>query len=121
MLAKIGNFVFDFNNKDIDSISHQLNIGWDRQQRQGNHTYTQKSGTWEEETTFKGKLVLKSVRVLDDFENAIKEGKPIRLTLGTGESYEVAIDNLTRTKSGFLRNGGFRFQEYSIKMQRYFK
>lgn len=121
MLAKIGSFVFDLNNKDIASISHQISIGWNKQNRLGNHQYTQKDGKWEEGISFSGKLILKSVNILKDFEDMAKDGKPVRMTLGTGESFKIVIESVSRTKSGFFKDGKFRYQEYSISMQRYFK
>jgi phage protein U len=121
MLAKVGSFIFDINNKDIQSIAHQLSFGWNRQSRLGNHNYTQKSGKFEESISFSGKLILKSVSTLKAFEDMAKEQKPQRLTLGTGESYKITIDSISRTKSGFLKDGKFRYQEYSISMQRYFQ
>lgn len=75
----------------------------------------------EESVTFSGKLIMRSVNALKDFENMAKEQKPVRLTLGTGESYQVTIESLNRTKSGFLKDGKYRYQEYSIPLQRYFK
>jgi len=121
MLAKIESFVFDLNNKDIQSISHQLSLGWNKQKRVGSHTYTQRDGLWEESISFNGKLILKSVNILKNFEDMAKEQKPVRLTLGTGESYQITIESLNRSKSGFLKDGKFRYQEFSITMQRYFK
>lgn len=122
MLAKIGSFIFDLNNKDIQTISHQLSFGWNRQKRLGTHSYTQRDGLWEEAITFSGKLILKSVNILKDFEDMAKEQLPVRMTLGgTGESYMITISDLSRTKSGFLKDGKYRYQEYSISMQRYFK
>jgi len=121
MLAKIGDFIFDLNNKDIQSISHQLSFGWNRQKRISEHSYTQREGLWEESISFSGKLILKSINILKDFEEMAKEQLPQRLTLGTGESYKITIESISRTKSGFLKDGKFRYQEYSISMQRYFK
>ena len=121
MLAKVGEFIFDLNNKDISAISHQLSFEWYKQKRIGNHTHTQQSGKWEESISFSGKLLLKSKSILKDFEEMAKEQIPVRLTLGTGESYKVTIENVSRTKSGFFKDGNFRYQEYSITMGRYFK
>lgn len=122
MLAKIGSFIFDLNNKDIQTISHQLSFGWNKQKRLGTHSYMQRDGLWEEAITFSGKLILKSVNILKDFEDMAKEQVPVRMTLGgTGESYMITISDLSRTKSGFLKDGKYRYQEYSISMQRYFK
>lgn len=121
MLAKIEEFLFDLNNVDIESIQHKLNFGWNRQKRLGNHQHTQRDGLWEESITFSGKLIIKSVNALKEFEDKAKEQIPLRITLGSGESYMVTIDEINRTKSGFLKNGKYRYQEYSISMQRYFK
>jgi len=121
MLAKIDSFVFDLNNKDIQTISHQLSFGWDKQKRLGSHVYTQRDGLWEENITFTGKLILKSVNILKEFEDMAKEQLPVRLTLGTGESYKITIESLSRSKSGFMKDGKFRYQEFTISMQRYFK
>jgi phage protein U len=121
MLAKVGEFIFDLNKKDIQSISHQLSFGWDRKKRLANHNFTQRDGLWEETISFSGKLLLMSVNSLDAFEDMAKEQLPQRLTLGTGKSYKIVIDNISRTKSGFLKDGKYRYQEYSISMQRYFQ
>ena len=121
MLAKVGEFIFDLNNKDIADISHQLNFPFDTQKRIGNHEYTQKRGQWEEDVNFNGKLILKSVNILKEFEDMAKEQLPVRLTLGTGESYKVTIKSMSRTKSGFLKDGKFRYQGFSIAMRRYFE
>ena len=121
MLAKVGEFVFDLNNKDISEITHRLSFGWNTQKRIGNHEYNQKSGKWEESVSFNGKLILKSKSILKEFEDTAKEQIPVRLTFGTGESYKVTIDSISRTKSGFFKDGNFRYQEYSISMRRYFE
>jgi len=121
MLAKIDDFLFDLNKNDIDSIQHQLSLTWNRQTRLGNHQYTQREGSWEETLSFGGKLLMQSVNALKEFEDLVKTGKPVRLTLGTGESYEVTINSLDRTKKSFLKDGKYRHQEYSISLQRYFK
>jgi phage protein U len=62
-----------------------------------------------------------SVNSLDAIEDMAKEQLPQRLTFGTGKSYKIVIDNISRTKSGFLKDGKYRYQEYSISMQRYFQ
>ncbi len=121
MILKIATFVFNLNDTDIDSIQHQLSFGWNRQQRVGNHQHTQRDGLWSESINFAGKLVMKSVSSLNDFEEIAKKQLPVRITFGTGESYQVTIDSLSRTKSGFLKDGKYRYQEYSISLQRYFK
>ena len=120
MLAKLGDFVFEMNDTDIKTITHQLSFGFNRQKRLGNHSYTQSDGLWEESISFSGKLILKSVNTLKSFEGMAKEKKPLRLTLGTGESFMVTIESISRTKSGFFKDGKFRYQEYSISLQRYF-
>ncbi len=121
MLAKVGDFVFDLNNKDIISLTHQISLKWNKQKRLGNHQYIQKDGEFEETISFNGKLILKSVNILKSFEDMAKEAKPVRMTLGTGESYMVVIEDISRSKSGFFKDGKFRYQEYSISLQRYFK
>jgi phage protein U len=121
MLAKLNDYLFELSKTDIESIQHQISFGWNRQSRSGNHKHTQSEGEWEESIVFSGKLLMKSVNIFKDFEDMAKEKKPVRLTLGTGESYLVTIDSLNRTKSGFLKDGKYRYQEYSIPMQRYFK
>ncbi len=120
MLAKIEDFLFDLNGNDIATIQHRFNFEWSRKKRIANHQYTQRNGLWEEAITFSGKLLLQSVDALKAFEDLAKEQRPVRLTLGTGESYEVVIDGLSRVKSGFLKDGKYRYQEYSISMTRYF-
>lgn len=121
MLAKIDESLFEFNKVDIANMQHRLSFDWNRQKRLGNHQHTQSSGKWEEAIMFTGKLIMKSVNALSDFEEMAKEKKPVRITFGTGESYEITIDTISRTKSGFLKDGKYRFQEYSISMTRYFK
>lgn len=121
MLAKINDFLFDLNGNDIERIQHQLTFEYNRQKRIGNHQHTQSTGKWEEVVTFSGKLIMKSINALKDFEAMAKEKKPVRITFGTGESYEVTIDTMSRTKSGFMKDGKHRYQEYSISMTRYFK
>ncbi len=121
MLAKINDFLFELNKTDLESIQHQISFKWDRQDRSGNHNHTQSTGKWEESIVFSGKLLMQSVNILKDFEDMAKEKKPVRLTLGTGESYLITIDSLSRSKSGFLKDGKYRYQEYSIQLQRYFK
>jgi len=121
MLAKIDDFLFELNKTDLESIQHQISFKWNRQKRIGNHQHTQREGLWEESITFSGKLIMQSINALKEFEDMAKEQKPVRLTLGTGESYQVTIESLNRSKSGFLKDGKYRYQEYSIPMQRYFK
>jgi phage protein U len=121
MLAKLNDFLFELSKTDLESIQHQISFKWNRQDRAGNHQHTQKAGKWEESITFSGKLIMQSTNALKDFEDIAKEQKPVRLTLGTGESYLVTIDSLSRMKSGFLKDGKYRYQEFSIPMQRYFK
>lgn len=121
MLAKIENFLFNLNDTDIASITHKLSFNWNKQKRMGNHQYTQSDGMWEEDITFSGKLILKSINALKEFEDKAKEQKPVRITFGTGESYMITIESIDRTKSGFLKDGKYRYQEYSISMQRYFE
>jgi len=121
MLAKIEDFLFDLGDIDIESIQHQLSFNWNRRKRIGNHQHTQRDGLWEESISFSGKLMMKSVNALKDFEDLSKEQKPVRITFGTGESYMITIDSLSRTKKGFFKDGKYRYQEYSISMQRYFK
>jgi len=121
MLAKIKDFTFDLNEVDIANIQHELSFNWSTQKRQGNHQYTQRDGLWEETVKFSGKLIIKSVDALKEFEDEAKKQEPMRITFGTGESYEVVIKKINRTKSGFIKDGKHRYQEYSISMQRYFK
>lgn len=120
MLAKIDSFLFELNDTDIEKIEHQLSFEWNTQKRLGNHQYTQSDGMWEESVKFNGKLVLKSVNIFKDFEDKAKEKKQVRITFGTGESYMIVIDGISRTKSGFLKDGKYRYHEYSISMKRYF-
>jgi len=121
MLAKIEGSLFELNEKDIESIQHELTLPWNRQTRLDNHQYTQREGSWEEKITFGGKLLMQSVHALKEFEDLTKEQRPVRLTLGTGESFDVVINTLSRTKKGFTKDGKYRYQEYSISLQRYFK
>lgn len=121
MLAKIDDFLFELNGIDIQSITHQLSFGWNKQKRIGNHQHIQREGLWEESVAFSGKLIIKRIDALKEFEDKAKEQKPVRITFGTGESYMIIIENISRTKSGFLKDGKYRYQEYSISMQRYFE
>ena len=121
MLAKIGEFTFEFGSTDVDAIRHRLSFGWRKHERLGNHPTYQATGAWEEEITLEGQLVMKSVRALDDFETMAKAKAPVRLALGTGESFMVIIDALDRVKGGFTQKGMFRRQSYTISIKRYFE
>lgn len=121
MLLKISNFLFELNKTDIESIQSQLTFSWATQKRLGNHQHSQKDGKWEQSINFGGKLIMQRINVLKDFEDMAKEGKPVRFTLGTGESFQVTIGSLSQTKSGFFKDGKHRYQEYTISLQRYFK
>lgn len=121
MLAKIGESIFELNEADIQSISHSVTIGWNRSKRIGTHEIAQKDGTWEESVTFEGRLVLKSIDTLKNFEEEAKAGKPLRITLGSGESFEAVIESYSKTKSGFFKDGAYRYQSYSITIKRYFR
>lgn len=121
MLAKIDDFLFEINDTDIQSIEHQLSFVWNTTKRIGNHQYLQQDGMWSESIKFSGRLILKSINALKEFEDKAKEQKPVRITFGTGESYLIVVDSIGRTKSGFFKDGKYRYQEYSISMQRYFE
>lgn len=121
MLAKIGEFTFEFGSTDLDTIRHRFSFAWRKHERLGKSPTYQATGSWEEEITLDGQLVMKSVRTLEPFEAMAKAKEPVRLTLGSGESYMVIIDGLERSKSGFTTKGLFRKQSYSISIKRYFE
>ncbi len=121
MLLKIDDFFFNYNESDIDNIQHQLTANWNSQKRLGNHRHTQRDGLWDESISFSGKLLMKSVNALSEFEELFKKQTPVRATFGTGESYMIVIEKLTRTKKEFLKDGKYRSQEYSISIKRYFE
>ncbi len=111
---------FFFEILEVDEISHQLNFDWAKTKRLGNHQKIQKVGSWEENISVKGTLIVKDVRRLYLFEELFKLKKPIRFTLPTGESFFVVIDKLSKTKSSYLKDGLHLKQDYSIELDRVF-
>lgn len=121
MLAKIDKFFFEIDKTDIQKISHRINFGWSQVDRIGGHFYTQAHGQWEETVEFSGRLLMQSVSTVKDLIETAKAKAPVRLSLGTGESFMVVIDAIEQEKSSFLRQGEFRVQEYRITIKRYFE
>lgn len=121
MLAKIDQFTFELNKKDIAKIRHRFDFGWEHIARIGDHDYTQSSGAWKERISFDGKLIMKSVSSMNDLEALAKQKQPLRLTLGTGESFMIVISSLERTKSEFIKSGEYRVQKYKISLERFFE
>ena len=121
MLAKIGEFTFAFGAAELEEITHTLTYGWEKKKRIGNHPLWRTSGKSEESIDITGNLVLKSVHALDDFETMAEAQEPVRLTLGTGESYMIVITSLTRRKGNFIPSGKYMTQAYSMKLERYYE
>ncbi len=119
MICKIDEFLFDV--RDTETLTHQLSFDWADRKRLGNSPLRQATGAWDEEITIEGKLLVRSVKALDDFENIAKEKKPVRLTLGTGESFKVVITSISKSKKDFFKDGKFITQEFSISLKRWFE
>ncbi len=119
MICKIDEFLFDA--RDTRSLSHELGFDWADRKRLGNHPLRQAVGAWDEEIAIEGRLLARSVRALDDFENLAKAKVPLRLTLGTGESFMVVVASISKRKKEFLKDGKFITQEFRVLLKRWFE
>jgi len=118
MQAKIGDFLFDLNDTNLDKIKRSLSFGYATNQRLGNFNSYQAIGAYEESVEFNGTLIAKSINQLKDFETMAKEKQEATLALGTGQVMTIIILNLDLERDSFLRDGAFLKQTYKISLQR---
>lgn len=119
MICMIGTYMFEV--KDTDSLRHEILFSWSERKRLGNHPLRQATGIWDESITIEGRLLASSVRALDSFEQMAKSKEPLRLTLGTGESFMVVAVSISKRKRDFLKEGKFITQEFSVSLKRWFE
>ena len=119
MICKIGEFLFEA--RDTDTLRHELSFDWTERKRLGNAPLRQATGKWDEEIALEGRLMVRSVKALDEFEELARSKKPVRLTLGTGESYMVVITTISKSKKRFHNDGYFIEHDFSIALKRYFE
>ncbi|WP_294962019.1 phage tail protein [Sulfurimonas sp.] len=120
MLGMIGNFKFQMNKTQFDTISHEVNYDWSESKRIGNHAKLQAVGKSNESFTFSGTLILKKV---DSFNNLIEIGnkqEPVVLSFVNATSINVVIVNIKRDMSIFLKSGEFIKQGFTITLKRWY-
>ena len=119
MICMIEGYMFDV--KETETLSHELLFSWVERNRLGNHPLSEATGAWSENINLQGRLLAKSVRALDSFEEICKQKRPLRFTLGTGESFMVIVTALSRRKKEFLKDGKYIVHEFDISLKRWFE
>ncbi|WP_294963908.1 phage tail protein [Sulfurimonas sp.] len=119
MLAQIDEVVLEVDS-NVEEILEKFNFNFTKINRVGNNPTYQKINGWEQEVSFSGHFVLKSLDELEPLKDVAKLGKPIWF-IQKDSHFEVIITELSTRKKLFLKSGAFIKQGFDITLKRYFK
>ena len=120
MLCNLGGFVFEIGKTEFEQLNRNMKFNFAKRDRLGNNpTYHAIKGH-EEEFEIDGKLIAKSNSSLKELEDIAKRKRPVRLTLGSGESLKVIIENISEARSLFLKDGHYTKNSFKIKLRAYY-
>ena len=120
MLCDLGGFVFEVKKADFEKLNKTIKFNYAKKDKVAfNPTYQAING-FEEDFQISGKLIKKSNNTLKKLEDIAKKKKPVRLTLGSGESLKVLIETINENRSLFLKDGHYLKNDFSIKLKAFY-
>jgi phage protein U len=120
MLGMIDSFKFETNKTEFNAISHEISFNWVQTTRIANHAKLQVVGKANENFTFSGVLILKSVNSFDELIAIASRQKPVVLSFVNEASVKVVILKIKRDMNIFLNTGEFIKQGFSIELKRWY-
>ena len=118
MLCDLGGFVFDIVDKPIEAINKEIKFNYAKIDRIANNPLYQAVKGEEESFTILAKLIKKSNATLKKLEDIARKKEPVRFTLGSGESFNVIIEEIKENRTNFVKGGYFIKDSYNIKLRR---
>ena len=120
MLCDLGGFLFMTGGVEYEKLTKSLKCNYAKRERIGaNPTYQAVKG-YEESFTIEGKLVAQSNYSLAYLEDIAKRKKPVRLTLGSGESLMVLIESIGEARGAFMDNGHWVRNDFKLTLKAYY-
>ena len=121
MLCSLGEFIFEVGGVEFEKLNKTIKFNFSKIDRIGmNPTYQSTKG-YEESFTISGKLIQKSNSSLKKLEDIAKKKQAIRLTLGSGESLMVLIESIGEGRSGFLKDGHYLKNDFSVSLKAFYE
>jgi phage protein U len=120
MLCDLGGFTFEINKTEFEKLNKTITFNYAKRERVGNNPTLQAIKGYEEEFNVAGKLIKKSNSTLKKLEDIAKKKKPVRLTLGSGESLKVVIESINEARSLFLKSGHYTKNDFQVKLKAYY-
>lgn len=120
MLCNLGGFTFEIGKVDFEKINKNLKFHFAKRERIGTNPTFQAIKGYEEEFDISGKLIKKSNSSLKNLEDIAKKKKPVRLTLGSGESLMVIIESISEARDMFLKDGHYVKSDFKIKLKAFY-
>jgi len=84
--------------------------------RLGNFDAYQSINNYAQNITISGELIAKSQLQLEAFENMANEKKERTMVFADGTAKSVLIISIKKSREGFLKDGAFLRQAYTIEM-----
>ena len=119
MLCDLGGFVFKTDGAGFEKLSRGLKYRYAQKARVGADPTFQAIGGVQERFVIEGKLAAKSNRTLEALERIASEKKPVRLTLGSGESLMVIIEAIDESRGAFIDDGHWVTNDFKVTLRVY--
>jgi len=120
MLCDLGGFLFEVGKTEFEKLNKKIKFNYAKRDRIGNNPTYQAIKGYEEEFNIEGKLIKKSNLSLKKLEDIAKKKEPVRLTLGSGESLKVVIEEIDEARSMFLKDGHYVKNDFRVKLKAYY-
>jgi uncharacterized protein len=120
MLAMLGDFKFEMNKTEFETLVHEIVFDYSDSKRIGNNPKTQAVGLSDEKFSLSGTLILKSIYAFDDLVALASKKEPVVLTM-LNSSVLVTIRSIKKDMSIFLKTGEFIKQGFSCEIKRWYK
>ncbi len=124
MLISIGEYSFEIDKANFESMTKNLNYQWQPVDRIGNKPAYQAAGKWKEEIELKGLIFTSKngLKLIDDFNELAQRMRPQRLITGYGDDFGLfVILSVSEQREVFMPAGEFLKQSYTIKLARYYE
>lgn len=119
MICMIDDFLFDM--KDGESIAKKISLSFAKNARLGKSVHHQAVGSFDDTFTLEVIYYNKKRDHLEDFEEKIKEKKPLWMVFGDGVGHKVLIPECEIVKSYFDGNGSPIKQELKLAIEVYYE
>ncbi len=129
MLLSIGEYIFEIDTVNFESMSKNINYSWKETERICNNPAYHATGKWKEEMELSGLVYTAhktgaanpGMKVIDSLNDLAQKMKPQEVFTGYGEILgKFIILSVSETRDAFLPNGKFLKQSYTVKLAKYY-